>query len=92
MKNLFIAVVVIAFGVGFIFMLMQGRTSEIIYQPVNNEVIVDSYDRRVEELIASSTEDWKEKHRNWAEQEVTKQVMAEQEEKLKVLRQEELSF
>lgn len=57
MQKIFIAFVVIAFGVGFIFMLMQERVSEVVYQTVPEEVIVDALNESIKSaLVASSTE------------------------------------
>lgn len=93
MKGIFIALVVVALALACAVLFNKGRVVEIVQEKVvTHEVIVDPYERRVEELVASTTEEWKGKHRNWAEQEITKQILAEKEEELKKLRQEELSF
>lgn len=50
------------------------------------------YQERVDQKMIDTAEDWKEKHRVWAEQEVSKEIIAEEEAKLEVLREKELSL
>lgn len=50
------------------------------------------YDERVESKMKATADDWVDKHKVWAEQEVSKEIIAEQEEKLIKLREKELSL
>ena len=50
------------------------------------------YDKRVEQKMKETAEDWKLKHKVWSEQEVSKEIIAEQEAKLEALREKELSL
>lgn len=95
MKTKIIIVALIIFIAGAIGLATKFfPEAKVEYQKVTEtkEVIVDPYQERVDALIASTTKEWEEKHRNWAEQEVTKQMIAENEQKLKDLRQKQLSF
>lgn len=56
------------------------------------EQISSEYEERVEQKMVETAEDWKAKHKVWSEQEVSKEIIAEQEAKLESLREKELSL
>jgi hypothetical protein len=89
-------ILLIALVIGSVYLYGKALfTEKVIHyetEQIVTEVVVDSYEKRVEDVISSTTKEWQEKHRNWAEQEVTKQIMEENESRLRELRQEELSF
>lgn len=54
--------------------------------------MISEYDSRVEQKMWVTTEEWNQKHRVWAEQEISKEIIKEQETKLQLLRERELSL
>lgn len=93
-SNIAGALIGLVIGSGYVFYLSLMKEGKIEYQKVieTQEVVVDQYEQRVDELIASTTKEWEAKHRNWAEQQITKKIIEENEAHIKKLRQEELSF
>jgi uncharacterized protein YeeX (DUF496 family) len=61
---------------------------------VNNTITNQptDYDKRVEAKIKESADMWKEKQKVWAEQEVSKEIIKEQEAKLESLRGKEVGL
>ena len=77
--------------------LFLGFKAYTMGQPVEyiNNTVTDNksdYEKKVEAKIKESSDVWKEKQRVWAEQEVSKEIIAEQEARLEELRAKEMGL
>lgn len=64
---------------------------EVLPEPEVEDTRTDRQ-KSVDQKIEETKEQWEQKHRNWAEQQVSKDNIADEEARLAELRQEELSF
>lgn len=93
LKIIFIALYVLAIA----FLILRGYWKYVELEEGNDIAIeitptTTEYEDRVDDKILRTTAEWQEKHRLWAKQEVSKEIIEEQEAYLAELRAEEVSF
>lgn len=91
--SMVVVLIAILFG-GYKFFEWQSVT-EVVNNVSNAPVPAPSpseYEERVVKVMEDTADQWEEKHRVWAEQEVSKEIIAEQEARLEKLREKELSL
>lgn len=83
-----IVAIIVAVGyAGYSIYQSQGESTVVENLPQETE-----YEERVDQKMTDTADEWKEKHRVWAEQEVSREIIVEQEQKLEKLREKELSL
>lgn len=83
-----ILITIVAIGAGVYLFLNTKNSTTLDLSPKQ----VSEYDKRVEQKMQETAIEWEEKHKVWAEQEVSREIIVEQESKLELLKEKELSF
>lgn len=82
-------------GIAAIAVLVNHGSTVTVEQPqveVVEEITPSEYEARVQQKMKDTQEEWVNRHHVWAQQEVSKEIISEQEDKLKSLREEEVSL